>query len=1566
MLFAFVAGNAQVSTNGGSGLAATYPDLATAITALNAATISSPVVITLTVNETAPVGGYIITAQGTVVNSILIQPSTGAPITISGAITAGSPLIDLSGADYVTFDGLNSGGNSMILSNTTISATTGTSTIRFIGGATNNTITNCSILGSSTMDALTNGGNVFFSTDANTPNGNDNNTISNNNIGPVGVNLSTKGVYANGSTATTAVGNSNNSILNNNIFDYFGAAVTSSGISLQGGNNTWLIRNNRFYQTATRTWSTGAIHRGIDVNNTTATSGNQGHNIIDNVIGYASNTQTGTYTLTGSTGKFQGINYGGITTGALTNINNNTIAAVSLTGVTSNGTTTGTTPFSGIIVVNGLVTTNGNVIGSQSVNGSLTFSTNTTTATSVFGIYNFSVDNWICNGNSIGGITVTNAGASGTFIINALRANTGTGVNWAASQNVIGGQNPNSIQLNATGVGSQIIGFLSNNAISSLLLNNIRNLSTNIGTGTTTTASVIGICFTSTATTNNHNVSQNIIFNLNNSNTTAASVVTGIQFTGGALANVVERNLIYDLNVNTTSTAAEVNGIRVAGGTTTYRNNMIRLGSSILNAIGTGNTTGGVNGINEALGTNNFFNNSVYISGAPTVGVGPSFAFNGSQTVNTRSFRNNIFFNARSNSGATGKNFAVRVGGAAPNPSGLTINNNVYFANGTGAVFGLFNNLDVVNLAAWQTAVGQDAASIAANPLYVSATDLNLQTGSPAIDIAANLGIINDFAGDSRPGLNAFFDIGADEKDGIPQAINDFSANVFVNPTNGGTKGVNVAFAPQAIFSNNGIANQTNVTVRYRIVNSLLVEVYNQTFVIPSLNSESSTTVTFPNATLVSTGVYSIFAKAELSGDTVITNNEISGSLNVVGPDFQATSFVNPANGGSKAVNVPFGPQASFTNNGLGTETNITVRYRILDVTLTEVYNQTFVIPTLNALASTTVTFPNATLPLSGVYTIIAKAELIGDTVGSNDLISGTLNVSGPLAGTYTVGTAGNYLSLTNAAGIFDALNNLGASANITINIISDLTGETGAVALNQLPVGITTLIKPIGAARAITGSSAAGLIKINGADFVTINGSLGTTSRDLTITNTNIGTSSVVVWNASASTTNGATDNTFKNLIVLGQAPATTFAGILSGGGVTAGSVAESTNERITIQNNAVSKSFNGIVFAGAATGELGNVVTQNNLGSIVPTDYIGKLGMFFSNNNGLSVNKNTISNIVTASAFDPTGIQIGANVTNSIINANTIKNLTYTGTGGYGGHGIDVATGNPASNLTISNNMISELKGDSWSTFTSDAICGVRLLGAVAPATGGVKLYNNSINLGSGSFAGNASGTLSGCVYVDTAVTALDITNNIFASNLVNSAAAAAKTYAVYSNAPIAAFTAINYNDYATSGTQGVLGFIGSARVTLGDMITGFGGNSASINVVPVFTSATDLHTNDAALDNLGTPIAAVTTDIDGDVRSATPDMGADEFTFLKVNQFDVASGFNVYPNPVSDILNIEYTSDLTNVSVYNMLGQQVLNKKVSAANTNIDLSSLNSGTYLVKVEANNASKTIKVFKK
>src|SRR6185369_4723579 len=63
------------------------------------------------------------------------------------------------------------------------------------------------------------------------------------------------------------------------------------------------------------------------------------------------------------------------------------------------------------------------------------------------------------------------------------------------------------------------------------------------------------------------------------------------------------------------------------------------------------------------------------------------------------------------------------------------------------------------------------------------------------------------------------------------------------------------------------------------------------------------------------------------------------------------------------------------------------------------------------------------------------------------------------------------------------------------------------------------------------------------------------------------------------------------------------------------------------------------------------------------------------------------------------------------------------------------------------------------------------------------------------------------------------------------------------------------------------------------------GFGGNVNSLNVQPIFTSNADLHLSpgfNSSLNNTGTPIAGITTDIDGDIRNVTtPDIGADEFT-------------------------------------------------------------------------------------
>ncbi|MDD3003966.1 choice-of-anchor J domain-containing protein [Flavobacterium sp.] len=92
-------------------------------------------------------------------------------------------------------------------------------------------------------------------------------------------------------------------------------------------------------------------------------------------------------------------------------------------------------------------------------------------------------------------------------------------------------------------------------------------------------------------------------------------------------------------------------------------------------------------------------------------------------------------------------------------------------------------------------------------------------------------------------------------------------------------------------------------------------------------------------------------------------------------------------------------------------------------------------------------------------------------------------------------------------------------------------------------------------------------------------------------------------------------------------------------------------------------------------------------------------------------------------------------------------------------------------------------------------------------------------------------------------------------------------------------------------------------------------------------------------------------------------TIDLNVD-VTSLGVADFDNQS-FTAYPNPVKDVLNINYTQNITDVTVYNILGQQVLFKNMNTNKPQLDMTSLATGTYLVKVKTENAVKTIKVVK-
>lgn len=116
-----------------------------------------------------------------------------------------------------------------------------------------------------------------------------------------------------------------------------------------------------------------------------------------------------------------------------------------------------------------------------------------------------------------------------------------------------------------------------------------------------------------------------------------------------------------------------------------------------------------------------------------------------------------------------------------------------------------------------------------------------------------------------------------------------------------------------------------------------------------------------------------------------------------------------------------------------------------------------------------------------------------------------------------------------------------------------------------------------------------------------------------------------------------------------------------------------------------------------------------------------------------------------------------------------------------------------------------------------------------------------------------------------------------------------------------------------------------------------------------------------NDEVLENGATYYATQT--IDGCTSADTFAVLVD--VVLGRNDFDVKA-FTYHPNPVKDIINLSYSSEITSVTVFNLLGQQVIAQKANATEVKVDMSSLADGAYIVNVTAGNTVKTIKVIKK
>ena len=784
---------ANVIVNPGAGSYATLKD---AFEAINAGTHTGAVNVSI-VGDTTETVSAVLNASGTgsaSYTSVNIFPN-GSRI-VSGAIPAGSPLVDLNGADNVTFNGLALEGNtgSLTLANTTVSATAGTSTIRFINGAANNTVTNCSVLGSSTGAVAAATGNILISTS--TGGANSGNSISHNAIGPAGANLPTKGVTSLGSS--TPNNNSLNVVDNNNIYDFFSPTVSVAGISLQANSADTTISNNRLFQTAPRTFTgAGLSYTGI----AGAPGAGNAASITGNTIGFGAADGTGTTMLSGSTNTFAGISFSGTSTTVATSIQNNTIS-----GINQSSAGNGVVVFSGIFFSSGrydVGTVTGNKIGSLDGSSTITLTLSSNGAMYLIRDGNSTAISNAISNNQIGAITINGTG-TGNNGFRGILAGTSTGATTTISNNQIGGSGAGAITDSLVG-GYAMYAIASSAGNVTITGNTIQNISGNSNLAATIISS--GMLLTGTGTAGPNTISGNVIGSLSNNSGAASNSIYAMYCSFPAsTANVVERNLVHSLSMTSSVATGQLVGILPVAGSGTYKNNMVRLG---LDAAGNSITTGfNIFGMFEIAGTNGIYDNSVYIGGSGVAAASSTFGFVSNVTTGTRAYVDNIFWNARSNASGTGKNYAISLTGLP----GAVSDYNDLFATGTGTFVGLFGGLDRATLADWQTATGLDANSISANPQFIAPTgdavtgDLHLNCGSPATGNGTPVaGITNDYDGDARNAMSPA--IGADEPTFVaPTAISavsrkthgaagDFDVDlplagpVGVEPRNGGATG---------------------------------------------------------------------------------------------------------------------------------------------------------------------------------------------------------------------------------------------------------------------------------------------------------------------------------------------------------------------------------------------------------------------------------------------------------------------------------------------------------------------------------------------------------------------------------------------------------------------------------------------------------------------------------------------------------------------------------------------------------------------------------------------------------
>lgn len=699
-------------------------------------------------------------------NAVTLRPASNVSVPVVFSSAAGITF-DLNTTDYLTIDGKPGGtGASGYIQIANLNSNG--AAVRFINDATYNTITDCRLLANTTS---TISGILIFSNTSGALGNSYNNLYTCLLKDTAGTPVN--GIYCSGLTASPNVFNT---IYGNLFANIFNGANTTYGINVATGANAWFIAGNSFYQTVPRVLSAntyGAINL----------SSGSNYSVYGNYIGGSGQGCSGAAGNFSGTGSLALIRTS-LATGAICFIQDNEIRNLSMNLSGTSQTL--------IHLQNGEFNISGNLLGSHTA--PLRFSTTSTNV--VFSPIQVST------GTSFGSVSITNNIIQGISVAgNGTAAFRGINVTvqvpeLTVQNNLIG--DPSNTQSIVDSTDQPLMGIylgasppeatISQNTICGLL-----------SAGTAPNSRLVGINVTSSSTVK---VSQNsitrLVFNGSNSGTAVFAGLAGIIINSSGSGHECNNNTIHSL-FSTSSmylinavgivlsgsssgtsqiaanlvhsvysnnpTGSTIQGIYNASSSVIVFNNRVRLG--VDTAGGSIAANQNLFGISDAGNSNQYIHNSVFIGGNSVVtGVNSTAAFiNQTGTSGTRSVLNNIFVNARSNGLGSGKHYAILVGASI---TGLNINNNIYFAPGSGGTIGRFLTTDYATLNAWRVATSSNYNSGVGDPNFVNANgsiltfSLKLQSPTPAEGAGVVLPDVTvDFEGDQRA-ANTPSDIGAD------------------------------------------------------------------------------------------------------------------------------------------------------------------------------------------------------------------------------------------------------------------------------------------------------------------------------------------------------------------------------------------------------------------------------------------------------------------------------------------------------------------------------------------------------------------------------------------------------------------------------------------------------------------------------------------------------------------------------------------------------------------------------------------------------------------------------------